>query len=92
MPEIDFTRHGVLMVEMGSRRTGGYGFDSKKLTLGVSGHTATLELEVREPAPGAPVTQALTAPWAMIQIPLGEYRNIRVIDQHEQLLVELEIT
>jgi hypothetical protein len=91
VPEIDYTRHGVLVVEMGNRRTGGYGFDTEKVTVQVTGRTATVKLGIYQPAPGAPVTQALTAPWVMIQMPLGEYRSIRVVNQNALLLTEIEL-
>ena len=91
VPEIDYSRYGVLVVEMGRRRSGGYGFDNEKLAVRVAGRTATVELGIRQPAAGMPVTQALTAPWVMIQMPLGKYRNIRVIDQHARFLTEIEL-
>ncbi len=91
VPEIDYSRYGVLVVEMGRRRSGGYGFDPERVTARVTGRTASVELGIRQPAEGARVTQALTAPWVMIQIPRGEYRNIRVIDQHARLLTEIEL-
>ena len=91
VPEIDYTRHGVLVVEMGRRRSGGYGFDPEGVTGWVTGRTATVELGIRQPAEGARVTQALTAPWVMIQMPRGEYRNIEVVNQHAQLLTKIEL-
>ena len=91
VPEIDYSRYGVLVVEMGRRRSGGYGFDPERVTVRVTGRTAVVGLGIRQPAEDALVTQELTAPWIMIQTPRGEYRNIRVVDQHARPLTEIEL-
>jgi hypothetical protein len=69
-PTVDFDRFMVIVVSMGSRRTGGYaisvdGIDRQRDRLVVT------VLEV-EPGPGCVTTQAFTSPWTAVRIPATE--------------------
>ncbi len=65
-PEVDFTRHTVLLVDMGVRNTGGYAVTIQA----VERKDGKVVAAVRStaPGPGDMVTQALTSPWCMAEI------------------------
>jgi len=90
-PSVDFDRFGVLAVEMGERRSAGYGFDVGKVTAFVEKRTATVNLVHRRPPPGAVTAQMMTSPFLLIRMPLGSYNSIRVMDQEGRLLAEIAI-
>jgi len=89
VPGVDFSRFGVLAVEMGMRNSAGYGFD----TAGVAGYTAgrmvTVTVNCHQPAPGAITAQVITSPFILIQIPMDDYDGIRVLDRDARPLVEI---
>lgn len=79
---VDWGRELALVVDMGEQRTGGYGV--RPLQVRVEGGDAVVDLEVRRPAPGSFVTQAVTHPACLVRIPLaglGPGAVIRVRDQ-----------
>jgi len=73
---IDYDREHVVVVALGQKPTGGY-----SVTLAGSrisrGHLE-LAVDVREPAPGAMVTQALTTPCAAIAVTATGWEGLRI--------------
>ncbi len=67
VPEVDFTRHSVLAVYLGQKPTGGYSVTVREVRL--SGSTLIVTAVERRPPPGSIVTQALTHPYHIVQIP-----------------------
>ncbi len=65
-PEIDFTEHTVLVVDMGMRNTGGYAVSIRSVELKEGKVVATVQSTA--PGPGDMVTQALTSPWCIAEI------------------------
>ncbi len=65
-PEVDFTRHTVLLVDMGMRNTGGYAVTISSVERKDGKVVATVHSTA--PGPGDMVTQALTSPWCMAEI------------------------
>jgi hypothetical protein len=63
IPSIDFSRYGVLAVEMGEQRTTGYGFDTKAVSAYMTGDTAVIKLVWHRPDPGVQTAQMMTSPW-----------------------------
>ncbi len=70
LPRVDFGRETILVVMMGQRPTGGYSVDVQGVTL--EGGDLFVDVRLREPAPDAITTTALTSPWAMIRVLRGD--------------------
>jgi hypothetical protein len=68
-PEVDFQKHMVIGVFMGSRPTGGYSVHISRIV-----KNDKLIVSVREtaPDPGDPVTTALTAPYHVVVVPRSD--------------------
>lgn len=66
LPELRFDRETVLAIRLADRPTGGYGID----VVGVEedGDELFIDVVLREPEPGATVTQAVTSPWALVRV------------------------
>lgn len=69
LPLFDFGRETVLAVLMGQRPTGGYGVEVRDVTL--EGGDLFVDVILREPAPDAITTSALTSPWALVRVLRG---------------------
>lgn len=65
-PVVDFTRETAVFLLLPPRPTGGYGIKVEDVTL--EGATATVAADLEEPGPGQMVTQAFTAPFAVIAV------------------------
>jgi hypothetical protein len=68
------------LVEMGQRATGGFGLAVSRQALR-RGSTLVLSATFVSPAPGEPVTQALTAPCVLVQLPEAPYTRLELRDQ-----------
>jgi hypothetical protein len=66
-PSIDFARHMLVAVAAGTRPTGGFSIEVRR----VATRADTLEVTVLEtcPAPGAVVTQGLSQPVEVVRVP-----------------------
>lgn len=73
---VDFEREHLVLVGLGQKPTGGYGvtLDSSTITDGV----LELAVNVRQPAAGTMVTQALTTPCAVIAVTPDAWNRLRV--------------
>jgi len=89
VPDVDFSRFGVLAVEMGWRSSAGYGFDATGVKGYMTGGTVTVAVDCYKPGPGAMTAQVITSPWILIQLPLAGYVNIRVVDKDARPLIEI---
>jgi hypothetical protein len=88
LPAVDFDRFGVLAVEMGRCPSAGYGFKTDEMTAKKTGKTVTITLPHVQPPPGAMTAQVMTSPWVLIQLPLENFSEIRVVDPAGALLVQ----
>jgi hypothetical protein len=72
LPDVDFSREMVIVVTMGTRRTGGYAIEI------VSAEEADGALRIRvrrtEPPRGAMTIQLITAPFHMVALPRSDLR------------------
>lgn len=91
LPAVNFSRYGVLLLSMGQQRSGGYAIELAAKALQVENSVAVLRINWQEPRPGMMVTQALTRPCVFIKVPRGEFRTLRVLDQHDTLRAELTV-
>jgi len=88
IPSIDFTRHGVLAVEMGVQRTAGYGFDTKSVTAYMECSSAVVKIVQCRPESGAHTAQVMTSPCILLRLPKNAYDIIRVMDQQHNFLTQ----
>ena len=73
---IAFEREHLLLVSLGQKTTGGYGLTLQSTA--IVDDVLELMVEVRRPAAGAMVTQALTTPCAVIAISPDDWEQLRV--------------
>lgn len=69
VPEVDFHKHMVIGVFLGTKPTGGY---SVSITGIVRNAKTVVSVRERAPAPGDMVTMALTAPYHVVVVPRSE--------------------
>ena len=69
VPEVDFRKHLVIGVFMGTRPTGGY---SISITRIVQNEKTVVTVREQSPGPGDMVTMALTAPYHVVVVPRVE--------------------
>jgi hypothetical protein len=80
-PSVDWATDAVILVAMGRKNTGGYALVPDNTSATVSNGVLKLSVQWREPKPGMIVTQALTSPCLLFQVPRGEYHRIEITDQ-----------
>lgn len=79
-PAVDFTTSGLLVVLMGEQPTTGYSLELGSGVATVEEGVAAVSLLWNEPPEGAIVGAALTQPYLVLQVPLGDYRSIAILD------------
>ena len=91
LPPIDFKKAGGLLINMGQKRTGGYGVKLLDAPVTIIDKLATVQVHWLEPTPGGIQIQVLTSPCVLIKLPLNDYVHIKVIDQTNALKTEVKI-
>lgn len=86
--KVDFTKNGIFLISLGMRPTGGYDIRLAAPELVLEEDTSIIRVQVRRPSPEARVTQALTSPCLILQVPKGEFRHLLARDTTGQLLVK----
>lgn len=76
----DFSAHGLLFVYMGEKPTSGYSLALVPEKACISGQAAMVTLNWQTPAPDAITAQVVTYPCIFIQLPKGNFSEIRVLD------------
>lgn len=66
--DIQWDRELAVVVDMGERRTGGYGLTVTDVRMAGEAELR-IELQVRRPGPGSFVAQVLTHPYAVAKVP-----------------------
>lgn len=69
--EIDFNKSAVVAAFAGEKNTGGY-------SVAIDGSTGNFSVKVNSPPPDAIVTEALTYPFLVSQVPVGEEQSLKV--------------
>lgn len=82
-PPVDFSRNRVVAFFWGQKPTGGYSVQYASSQL--SGSTLRVTLRLVSPAPGAILTQALTSPFVMLEVP-GRFTRVEFVDTGGRLL------
>jgi len=88
LPDVDFARDGVVLVEMGQRGTGGYGIDLATEHVTRVGDAAQLIVRWTDPPPDAVLPQVITSPCAFITLSRGDYERVQVFDENGRLRAE----
>lgn len=82
-PSVDFNLNRVVAFFWGQKPTGGYGV--QYISSQLSGSTLRVTLRLVSPAPGAILTQALTSPFVMLEVP-GRFTRVEFVDANGRLL------
>lgn len=69
LPEVDFSTQVLVTCFMGSRNTGGYVLEIQEVQ--TKGNTAYVSVKHTKPGPNCFVTEALTQPYHIVQLPKG---------------------
>ncbi|HWI61717.1 MAG TPA: protease complex subunit PrcB family protein [Symbiobacteriaceae bacterium] len=88
LPEVDWTREAVLVLDMGEQRTGGYRIAVTGVARTPAGEVE-VSLEVQKPAPGSFVAQVITHPYAVARVPREWLTGAPIVgrDQHGHELI-----
>ena len=78
-PTVDFRTSKVVTVFMGQKPTGGYGIAIAGLR--ADGKTLVVEVNLREPAAGAILTQAFTSPYVSVVVTGFDGSGVRVVNK-----------
>lgn len=70
-PEVDFSKEAVVAVFAGEKPTGGFG-------ISIEGSLAKARISLESPPEDAMVTQAITSPYAVFAVPVGEEQSLSV--------------
>lgn len=84
-PVLDFKRRGALLIDMGTRPSGGYALELADPRPTLEDGTLTIHIDWRTPDPDLFATQALTRPCLLLDIPASDYRRIEVRDREGRL-------
>lgn len=82
-PSVDFNLNRVVAFFWGQKPTGGYGI--QLLNTQLSASTLRVTLRLVSPAPGAILTQALTSPFVMLEVP-GRFTRVEFVDGSGRVL------
>jgi len=83
-PSVDFEKESVVFLIMGPRPTGGYAVTPESVTR--SGNDLFVKTRIQEPEKGAMTTQAFTAPYAVIAVPMPRARAGRWVRSDGSLM------
>lgn len=82
-PEVNFSQRSIAAFFVGQKPTGGYGL--RFVSANSSGGTWRVTVELLQPAPGAILTQALTSPYLVLELP-GPASRVEFVDASGRLL------
>jgi hypothetical protein len=82
-PAVDFNLNRVVAFFWGQKPTGGYSVQYVSSQL--SGNTLRVTLRLNSPAPGAILTQALTSPFVILEVP-GRFERVEFVDAGGRVL------
>lgn len=80
-PQVEWDTHGILLVHMGQKTTGGYRLELAHPHGRLQAGSALVTINWIEPPAGAIAAQMITSPCLMLKIQRGEYRSVEIVDQ-----------
>lgn len=87
-PAVDFSRDGVLLIDMGQQASAGYGLTLAGEAATVQGGVLTVPVDWREPRSGYAQAQVMSHPCVLVKAPAGAFNRIRVVDQAGRVRLE----
>jgi len=91
VPDVDFAKHGILLIRMGEKPSGGYGLTLMADTARIENRTAVIPVRWSEPQPDMMYTQAFTYPYLVIKMEKGSFDSIAIVDQDGKEKLRLSI-
>ena len=92
LPEIDFSRHRVVLVEMGRQPTLGYRLGLNQTLPGIVDGRLEIVLDWIEPAKNMMVGEMLTSPCLLLKVERGPYHQVWFKDQFGLKRVSLAVS
>lgn len=81
VPRIEWETHGMVLIHMGHKTTGGYRLESTQSKARLKAGSAWIAIDWIEPPTGAIAAQVITQPCLLLKIQRGEYRSVVIADQ-----------
>lgn len=91
IPNIDFSRFGVLIIMMGQRPTGGFRLQPGEKQVLIKDDKAKVYIQWVEPPEDAILPQMTSSPCLMLKLPKKGYSQIHVLDQNGCLRAEVRL-
>ncbi|MCL2878275.1 MAG: protease complex subunit PrcB family protein, partial [Acidobacteria bacterium] len=91
VPDVDFTKYGVLLIRLGEKPNGGYGLKLTADAARIENREAQIPVHLSEPEPGFLYTQAIIYPHLAIIIEKGSFDSIAVVDQNGIVILRLPV-
>jgi len=88
LDEIDLEKNILLIISMGTRPTSGYGIRLAEDVATVEGMSLSVRTVWQSPEAGLLVAQVLTSPCTAIRVPAAPYKQVRIMDQNGELVLE----
>ena len=90
-PSIEWETHGLVLIHMGQKRSGGYGLELMKPQASLKGGSAYIEVKWKEPPPNAIVTMMITSPCLLVKIQRGEYKTVVIVDHSGRRRLQVDL-
>ena len=91
VPDVDFTKYGVLLIRMGEKPNGGYRLTLTAEAAEIKNREARVPVLWNEPEPGFMYTQAIVYPHLVIKMEKGAFDGIAVVDQNNKVKMRLSV-
>ena len=91
VPDVDFTKYGVLLIRMGEKPNGGYRLALTADEARIENREALIQVRWSEPEPGFMYTQAIVYPQLVIKMEKGAFDSIAVVDQNGTVRLRLSV-
>jgi hypothetical protein len=80
VPDIDWHTHGLVLVLMGQKPSGGYGLELLGSQALLKEGIALVGVRWKEPPAGAIVAMMITSPCLLVKIQRGRYQSVIIVD------------
>jgi hypothetical protein len=91
IPQVEWETHGIVMVHMGRKTTGGYRLEPAQSHGRIQAGKVLIMINWVEPPAGAITAQMITSPCLLLKIQRGEYHAVVIVDQsgHQRAIADL---
>jgi predicted small secreted protein len=91
IPQVEWGTHGIVVVHMGQKTTGGYRLELAKPQGRLQAAGAMVSVNWVEPPAGAIAAQMITSPCLLFKIQRGHYHSVVIVDQSGQERVRADL-